>query len=54
MIFKQIHTLPTNPNWGKIALITLATIGAGIIVYQFTKPDKLKIDLPTKKDHKTH
>ena len=49
MIFKQIHTLPTNPNWGKIALITLATIGAGIIVYH-----KLKIDLPAKKDDKTH
>lgn len=54
MIFKQIHSLPTNPNWGNIALITLATLCAGVIVYQLSKSDKLKLLAPPKKEGKTN
>lgn len=53
MIFKQIHTLPTNPNWGKITLISLAAIGAGFIVYQIAKSYKLNVQpMSPKKDEK--
>jgi hypothetical protein len=53
MIFKQIHTLPTNPNWGKITLISLAAIGAGCIVYQIAKSYKLNVQpISQKKDNK--
>ena len=39
MIFKQIHTLPTNPSCGKIALISLAAIGTVIVVCQIAKSE---------------
>ncbi|MFO0355954.1 MAG: hypothetical protein ACK50A_03295 [Sphingobacteriaceae bacterium] len=44
MIFKQIHSLPTGPNWGKIALTTVGIIAVGFIAYQVFKPFKIKIE----------
>ena len=53
MIFKQIHTLPTNPSLGKIALISLAAIGTVIIVCQIAKSYKLNVQpMSPKKDEK--
>ena len=53
MIFKQIHTLPTNPNWGKIAIISLAVICTVIVVCQIAKSNKLKVQpMSPKKDEK--
>jgi hypothetical protein len=54
MIFKQIHSLPTNPNWSKIALIALATFCLGVIVYKLSKSDKLKLQPPPKKEGNTN
>lgn len=44
MIFKQIHSFPTGPNWGKIALITVVAIIAGYIAYNTVKLGKVKIE----------
>ena len=54
MIFKQIHSLPTNPKWGNIALITLATICVVVIVHQLSISNKLKLMPPPKKEGKTN
>jgi hypothetical protein len=54
MIFKQIHSLPTNPNWGKIAFLTIVAIGTGFIVYQIVKSYKFNVQpISPKKDNKT-
>ena len=53
MIFNQIHTLPTNPKWGKVALISFAVIGVGFIVYKIAKSYKLNVQpISPKKDEK--
>lgn len=44
MIFKQIHSFPTGPNWGKIALITVVVLIAGCIAYNAVKLVKVKIE----------
>ncbi len=51
MIFKQIHSLPTGPNWGKIALITVGVAVAAYLAYSAVKHVKLKIaPKPSPKD----
>jgi hypothetical protein len=40
MLFKQIHSLPSGPNWGKIGLVTAAIIAIGLIAYEIRKPGK--------------
>lgn len=51
MIFKQIHNLPTGPNWGKIILITIAAVSVAAIIISFNKSNSeiknLKDSKPT-------
>ena len=44
MIFKQIHSLPTNQNWEKIALMTVGVVIISCIAYNLCKPIKVKIE----------
>jgi hypothetical protein len=53
MLIEQIHFPQSGPNWGKIALISLVVIGLGVVVYQITKPVKLKIKPKTDPGDKT-
>lgn len=38
MIFKQIHNLPTGPNWGKILAATIISIGVIVLIKHVTEP----------------
>ncbi|MDO9000232.1 MAG: hypothetical protein Q7W45_10745 [Bacteroidota bacterium] len=44
MLIEQIHFPQNGPNWGKIALVSLSLIAAGVIIYQITKSIKPKIE----------
>jgi hypothetical protein len=53
MIFKQTHSLPTSPNWEKIALITAGIIIIGFIAHDLYKPTKVKIITKSNTEDKT-
>lgn len=41
MLLKQIHNLPTGPNWNKIIVTTIAVVGLVIIINFITEPTPL-------------
>ena len=43
MLIQQTHFPQTSPDWLKIGLISLGIIAGGIIIYQITKPTKMKL-----------
>lgn len=53
MIFKQTHSLPTSPNWEKIALITGGLIIVSFIAYDLYKHTKVKIITKSNTEDKT-
>ena len=42
MIFKQIHSLPTGPNWNKILLITIGAVVTIYVTHKVVEHYKIK------------
>jgi hypothetical protein len=52
MLIQQTHFPQTSPDWLKIGLISLGIIAGGIIIYQITKPAKIKMKLKSESEKK--